>query len=240
MAAAYISDLKTVQSEGPYMLLGECFSAPVAYEMAQQLRRGGESHVFLGFMDARFRRYWYYKLLGKRLGVRMRDRISTIQNSKAWTYVKDVVPALMKQLRRRRGTDRVRYVAERLGRQIGAATRAFATRSGTGQPQGVMTENTVLRPESKRRLNASLAYGLAVRLYEPKPYPGRIAIIANEEWCKADPTFGWPASSGVEVYSIPGNHNTYMRDHSKMVADVLKTCLKNFEADSKRRNPGAA
>jgi len=104
-----------------------------------------------------------------------------------------------------------------------------------------MTENTVFRPESKRRREAGIAYGLAVRIYEPRPYPGRIVIIANEEWCKAaDPTFGWTASGGVEVFSIPGNHNTYMRNQSKMVADVLKACLTNFETDSTRRKTGAA
>ncbi len=80
-----------------------------------------------------------------------------------------------------------------------------------------------------------MAYGLTVRIYEPKPYPGSITIIANEEWCKANPTFGWPASGGVEVYSIPGTHNTYMRDHSKMVAEVLKKCLEKFERDFARR-----
>ena len=232
MAATYITEMKTVQPEGPYMVLGECFSAPVAYEMVQQLRRSGESNAFLGLLDGRMRRHWYYKVLGRRLGARIRDRISMIQNSKLWIYLKAAIPALVEQLRRRRGADRMRYVSERLGRTIGAVTRSFATRSAQTKPRGVMGGNIVFRPESKRREKASIAYGLAVRIYEAKPFPGRITIIANEQWCKSDPTFGWPASGGVEVYSIPGNHDTYMRDHAPMVADILKTCLTNFDRDS--------
>jgi hypothetical protein len=96
-----------------------------------------------------------------------------------------------------------------------------------------MSQKIVLRPESKRREQAGIAYGLAVRRYELKPYPGRIAVIANEEWCKANVAAGWPASGGVEVYSIPGTHDTYLRDHCKMVADVLSMCLHRFEGKSR-------
>jgi amino acid adenylation domain-containing protein len=220
MAAAYISEMKTVQPEGPYMVVGECFSAPVAYEVAQQLRKTGERTVFLGMLDGRMRRHWYYRVLGRRLGARMNDCISTIQDSETWMYLKEAIPAVLRKLRIASGAERMRYVYERLGRQLRAETRAIARRSATGH-----------RPESKQRADASMAYRLTVRIYEPKPYPGSIALIANEEWCKEDPTFGWRASGGVEVHSIPGTHNTYMRDHSKMVADVLKKCLAQFERD---------
>jgi thioesterase domain-containing protein/aryl carrier-like protein len=42
MAADYIEQIKTVQPAGPYRLLGHSFGGIVAYEMAVQLREGGE------------------------------------------------------------------------------------------------------------------------------------------------------------------------------------------------------
>src|SRR4030095_5068266 len=44
MVTEYIKEMKTLQPQGPYFLLGECFSGRVAYEIAQQLRDQGE-HV---------------------------------------------------------------------------------------------------------------------------------------------------------------------------------------------------
>jgi endonuclease I len=92
-----------------------------------------------------------------------------------------------------------------------------------------MSRNVIVRSKSKRR--ASHTYHLAVRIYQPRPYSGRIAVIVNEEWYKADPTLGWAASARLEIYSIPGNHNTYLRNHIPMVADVLRTCLEKFERE---------
>ncbi|MEL6865712.1 MAG: condensation domain-containing protein, partial [Bacteroidota bacterium] len=42
MAAEYIQEIKTVQAQGPYRILGTCFSNAVALEMARQLEAAGE------------------------------------------------------------------------------------------------------------------------------------------------------------------------------------------------------
>src|SRR5262249_49175149 len=102
MVAAYIKEVKTVQPEGPYYVLGECFSAPVAYEMARQFRIAGETEVFLGLLDARMRSHWYYYILGRRLGARVRDRITGIKSSSWWRYFTKTIPAHIVQLRERR------------------------------------------------------------------------------------------------------------------------------------------
>ncbi|HTF93414.1 MAG TPA: thioesterase domain-containing protein [Verrucomicrobiae bacterium] len=51
MAVLYISEIRTVQPRGPYILLGACFGATVAYEMAHQLLAQGEEVAFLGLLD---------------------------------------------------------------------------------------------------------------------------------------------------------------------------------------------
>ena len=42
MAAAYLTEIRQVQAEGPYNLLGTCMGAMVAFEMAQQLVAAGQ------------------------------------------------------------------------------------------------------------------------------------------------------------------------------------------------------
>ena len=51
MAKLYISEIRSVQSRGPYSLIGACFGATVAYEMARQLLDQGEKVAFLGLLD---------------------------------------------------------------------------------------------------------------------------------------------------------------------------------------------
>ena len=48
MAADYLTEIRTVQSHGPYFIGGYCFGGRVAFEMAQQLVKQGEKVAFLG------------------------------------------------------------------------------------------------------------------------------------------------------------------------------------------------
>jgi amino acid adenylation domain-containing protein len=51
MAKRYLTDVRSVQPHGPYILLGACFGARVTCEMAYQLIEAGEEIGFLGFLD---------------------------------------------------------------------------------------------------------------------------------------------------------------------------------------------
>ena len=51
MASLYVSEVRSVQPHGPYALVGACFGATVAYEIARQLLDAGEEVAFLGLLD---------------------------------------------------------------------------------------------------------------------------------------------------------------------------------------------
>ena len=51
MAQLYLSEMRSVQPRGPYALIGACFGATVAYEMARRLAESGEEVAFLGLLD---------------------------------------------------------------------------------------------------------------------------------------------------------------------------------------------
>lgn len=51
MAALYVEEIRRVQSHGPYFLGGYCLGGTVAFEVAQQLRAGGETVALLALFD---------------------------------------------------------------------------------------------------------------------------------------------------------------------------------------------
>jgi surfactin synthase thioesterase subunit len=168
MAAAYIQDIVSVEPSGPYFLVGECLSAPVAYETARQLRLQGKPVGLLALLGASARRPWFYQYLGTWLGAHVRFyRNQWFQNTNP-----DVIALQSRQIRR-----------------------------------------------------AQKAYSLAIFRYRPRPYEGRIVVIANEETCAADPTLGWHSPGGLEVHQVPGNHENYLRDHPDRVADIVRLYL---------------
>jgi amino acid adenylation domain-containing protein len=52
MALDYIQEIRSIQPNGPYLLVGECIGGLVAYEVAQQLQRLGEEIALLALLDA--------------------------------------------------------------------------------------------------------------------------------------------------------------------------------------------
>lgn len=52
MARTYLTALRQVQPNGPYLLAGRCNGATVAFEMAQQLRAAGEEVALLAALDS--------------------------------------------------------------------------------------------------------------------------------------------------------------------------------------------
>ena len=53
MAAHYIREIRKIQPNGPYRLLGYSFGGTMALEMAHQLRAVGEVVAPIGMLDAR-------------------------------------------------------------------------------------------------------------------------------------------------------------------------------------------
>jgi hypothetical protein len=74
--------------------------------------------------------------------------------------------------------------------------------------------------------------------YRYRPFAGRIAVVANEEWYKADPTLGWPrlAVGGLEMHKIPGTHDTYITQNVGIVANVLRQCLQRAQSEYPQKN----
>jgi amino acid adenylation domain-containing protein len=52
MAAAYVEEMRSVQPEGPYRIVGLCFAGVVAFEMARRLTELGEETALVALIDS--------------------------------------------------------------------------------------------------------------------------------------------------------------------------------------------
>ena len=78
MAARHLEEIVAIQPRGPYRLLGSSFGGLLAFEMARQLERAGESITFLGMVDTQPAAFARTRLAAwrTRLRRRLRDRTS--------------------------------------------------------------------------------------------------------------------------------------------------------------------
>ena len=51
MVEGYIKEIRSVRNSGPYIIIGACFGATVAYEMARELMATGNEVLYLGLID---------------------------------------------------------------------------------------------------------------------------------------------------------------------------------------------
>ena len=174
IAAAYISEIRTVQRSGPYLLGGWCLGGDLAFEMAQQLRRGGEDVALVVMVDNP-RPGFVASEHGGWLGQRVASRVGS-RTSMEWSNLLEL-PA---SERPRYLTRRMRRVAELL----------------TVRGEGVLDRAAIRLPHSRAYRERALAeyHEKAYQDYSPRAYEGRVALVRAEHQPLrkiADSTLGW-------------------------------------------------
>jgi thioesterase domain-containing protein/acyl carrier protein len=204
MAAKYIREIRTVQPHGPYRLAGYSLGGMVAFEMAQQLQAQGQQVDLLALFDT----YGHRSIAKmKRFNTLSLDRKVRLH----WNNAVKLHPK--KQLA---------YFFEKIRQRIQKLSIRFYLRSGLELPASL-------------RLKAIQDRGLeAAHAYVPKPYPGRLVLFRATK-VDAEPTLGWDglAAGGIEIYDVPGKHNTIEAEgmltepHVGVLAEKLKACLES-------------
>ena len=83
-----------------------------------------------------------------------------------------------------------------------------------------------------RRIRAAReGYSKTLLRYRPKTYAGKLTLLVSEEFHKQYLTTGWAnlASGGVELHIVPGDHNSYIREHGHAAARHLAACLNQVQ-----------
>ena len=235
MAAAYIQQIKTAQPEGPYFLVGECFSAPVAYETARQLLNQGDGVAMLAFLDARVPGTTMNRFLGSRMTARVRYALAILRETSIYIRYRTIRDEVQ-VIRKTHGKGWLRHLFKRIRETISRKTLRHAVvpldktqSSGTSATMSGSAERT-----SKQLHRAFKNYGLAVRRYECRPYAGKITILASTEFLDSNPTMGWRHVRDLEIHEIPGKHETYFRENKQMVVGFLKEIIEKAEQEAER------
>jgi thioesterase domain-containing protein len=190
MAAHYLSEVRTLQPEGPYYLSGYCFGTVVAFDMAMQLVDAGEEVALLAMLtgpSATWTRQWRWH--GNQPSIRHRYEYMIAQAR----------AQAQPQTRRARLAAALRHPS-RLPRPAVRAARKAALRLAlvTGRPV----------PEEARDAFFLQLHSRAERsYYERGVYPGDMLVICGEGMYE-DPDAGWGSfvAGEIESHVVPGHH----------------------------------
>jgi pimeloyl-ACP methyl ester carboxylesterase len=222
MAADYIQAIRTVQPHGPYFLVGECFGGIAAHEAARQLQAEGERIALLALMDTQRPTKRIY----------LNYRVSRL--FEAVNYFIRRIRFFMRRIRfywkhwcALDYRERIPYLFDKVGKTLRSSSAPLQPmESKRSRAQAVVEVNTDRRTvEHIDWIRAR--YRRVLRWHNPKPYEGRIHVLVNEEYYNRDRTLGWGqlALKGLKIHKLPGNHDTYIRDHVKATAQELRHCL---------------
>src|SRR5262249_44460035 len=217
MAADYIQAIRTVQPHGPYILVGECFGGIAAYEVARQLSSQGEKIALLALMDTQRPDKRIY------LNYCIRHRSQPLLEN----YLIRRIPVHWKIWRSLDYRKKLPYLFERM-------VNAFRPSSDPAQAMESKWgwEHAVVEVNKDKKVIEHIdrirdRYRRVLRLHVPKPYEGQVNILVNEKYYRRGKTLGWGrlASKGLEIHKLPGDHDSYIREHVKTTAQELKRCL---------------
>lgn len=215
-AARFITEMRSLQPEGPYSLIGFCSGGYIAYEMARQLSAVGQRVAFLGMVECYSEYYpsiWHGKLLYQFQRTAWRTERVLARGPKgvaAWAAGR--TGSLLKSL-----SMRVR--------------RAVARLTGVPVPK--------LPPEAE---DIFAKVRRSVDAYPLVSYPGDSVVFIGKDSYKfcglspsVDPRLIWCklTKGGSEVRRIPGDHTELLEAPGMYrFAEELKSCLERSYACS--------
>jgi len=204
MATDYLQEIRRLQPEGPYYLVGNCIGGNVAYEMARQLQRQDQKVGLLVLMDAwRPTRLKYVRHRVRELRQKFLEGYYVTRLFYHWARIKQLG-----------GGEVMFYLLGKMGRAIADVPQLLPSSMGESKTE-------------EERGRVQKGYEDTLRRYRPERYGGRVVMLNNERVCQGDPTLGWSGlvSGGIEVHQIPGDHEAYIRRNVKAAAMELKECL---------------
>jgi amino acid adenylation domain-containing protein len=217
MAAHYLKEMRELQPEGPYFIGGRSLGGMVAFEMAQQLKRQGQTIGLLALLDTYpsgyaklFRNEATLRAALGRASKRTRAHLANLQS----LSVNEGLAYLLKK---------ARFAPRKMKSQVWRRLYSLYEKlSSSFEKLG--------RPLPRAFRDVKEFNSLAVRDYTPQVYDGKVTLF----WASADLRTsidlveGWRAlaGGGMEVHEIPGSHLDIIKEpHVGELASKLSSCL---------------
>jgi len=222
IAAHYVKEILSVQSEGPFYLSGSSFGGLVAYEMAQQIHDLGKPVALVVMFDA------YGPNYPKRLPSTSRLR------RKVFKYMRRI-DTHISNLRYTDWQGRVTYVRVKLPKLYYRLTRRVKNKV-----------DQILHPVPRQLARVRSAHMNAARrkkryMREERRFDGRLVLFRAEKQplgIYPDPKLGWSTVVGdkIEVYEIPGHHTSIIYEpRVHILAEKLSQILFETQANQAKR-----
>jgi thioesterase domain-containing protein len=236
MADAYVEEIRAIQPEGPYFLVGECAGGVTAYEAARQLLAQGQEVAMLVLMDVE--RPTLTKYLRFRAG-RWLEPVNEILDDTVWSWWRENyyltrLPHHLRQLRSLALSEYPSYVAGRITGTLKPPEKKRRPIDSRRERAEIVLYTTASGDALRHIEWVRENYRRTVRRFHPKPYNGHIEIIVSEKLSRRDPTLGWKnlALKGLGIHPVPGDHWTYIRGHVAVAGPTLRECLEKAEPKS--------
>lgn len=225
MAEAYVEEIRAIQPEGPYFLVGECAGGVNAYEAARQLQAQGQEVAMLVLMDVeRPTRIKYLRF-------RMSRWLEPVRQWWRENYYLTRIPYHFRQLRLSALDQYPNYFLGRLGNTFKATHKKPRT-VDSRQERAAIVLHTVAPGEGLRHIEwVRENYRRTVRRIQPTPFNGHVEVIVSEKLYRRDPALGWKklALKGLSIHPVPGDHWSYIRNHVEVAGLKLRECLERAE-----------
>ena len=189
IAALVVKDVREAQPEGPYYLGGWCNMGILAYEVASQLLQSGQAVGLVILLDATnpvsFRRISQAALIASRIRFH-------------WP-----------RLRRQRGEERWRYLADRIHGVFKSFELPLRARDWPAELRAKFTR--------------------VVRRYQPPVYPGDVALFQPTQRLDVlefRPGWAERVRGELSARDVPGTHVTMLREpHVQELAALMRAAL---------------
>ena len=223
IAAHYLEEMRTVQPKGPYFLGGYCFGGLIAFEIAHQLKRGGDDVALLAVLEpSPLQSYGGSALLhppspvqsGDGAGVlgegsRHLKVVKTLELRQALSYV-----GLRVQ---NKTVDRVKQGTNMVSRFIKKAVCVFCIRFGFVLPVWV------------RSFYILRIYGRAGKSYKLQTYTGKVILFVQESPSLSPSSWDGLATEGVQIHKVTAQTHTAVLEqpHLGDWAEKLRATLED-------------
>jgi thioesterase domain-containing protein/acyl carrier protein len=207
MAAEYLRAVREIQPEGPYYLGGWSMGSLVAFEMAQQLQRGGEQVALLALIEPG------HPQGSRRSKLKREDELGLLVNFALHLGLSpehlSLAPEEVEQLT----TDAMLALILERAQLIKQLPSDFAL------------------PQLDRLYQVFKNNVRAARRYRARAYDGRLTIIKAGERSTAgadDPAGSWRelTNEGIDLHHVPGDHYTIIsKTHAVALAERLGLCI---------------
>jgi len=219
MAEQYINEVTSVQSQGPYILIGACFGATVAFEIARQLLLRGKEVAYLGLIDPTNQEF---PVLNSNRSVRFGGGHKT---------------AALRSLL----LNRIRLYAEELRKIPGAKRPHYLFRKIFAVGATLTSVNKTKRLTREfHQLQVTGANRRALRRYRPKHLFGRLAVVeifeSDHPRNAPDRKFSfenfWSGKVTYHHISAKDSGDILSRDNSIKVGRIMISSLASVLRDS--------